>query len=50
MKAYITRKIEILKDMKIWKKLDKTQKAKLENCETKFEADCITTTYINRYL
>lgn len=50
IKDYIKLKESILKDMKIWKKLDGEQKAKFKSCATKFEVDCLMTTFIERYL
>ena len=50
MATYINHKIQILKDMKIWKKLDKDLRERIKNCATKFEADCLMTTVIQKYL
>ena len=50
MKAYINNKIQILKDMKIWKRLSEEMRNRVKNCATKFEADCLMTTIIDKYL
>ena len=50
LKTYIRARIQILKDMKIWKKLTEAEQDAFALAESKYKVDCLMVDFRNKYL